>query len=277
VNLTISLVREVSGAPKWFVAIVEDIRERKRLEEEARLGQEFENQLHGIVGHDIRSPLAAIKATVSALLLRPDLTEPQRKAIARVARSTERIQRLVQQLLDYTRIRIGDGLPVYPKPADAQELCRRVTEEFAQTHPGRVVYRAEADGRGEWDPDRLMQLISNLVENALKYGAPERPVTVTLGGDEDAVVVSVHNDGEPIPQEMVPTLFEPFRRGPQNEQTVKVSLGLGLYVVREVVRAHGGSVSVRSSREEGTTVSARLPRHPPSRAAGVFEPPPTVH
>ncbi|HLL56181.1 MAG TPA: PAS domain S-box protein [Myxococcaceae bacterium] len=275
VTLTISLVREASGAPKWFVAIVEDIQERKRLEEEARRAQEFENQLHGIVGHDIRSPLAAIKATVSSLMLRPELTEPQRKAVVRIARSTERIQRLVQQLLDYTRIRIGDGLPVHPKPTDMQELCRRVAEEFTDTHPYRVVLHSEADGHGEWDPDRLMQLVSNLVENALKYGAAEQPVTLTLRGDEDEVMLEVHNDGEPIPPELLPTLFEPFRRGAQNEQTVKVSLGLGLYVVKEVVRAHGGAVSVRSDREAGTTVSVRLPRHPPVRSAS--EPSPTLH
>lgn len=269
VNLTISLVREASGAPKWFVAIIEDIHERKRLEEEARRAQEFESQLHGIVGHDIRSPLAAIKATVSALLARPDLSEAQRKAIARIARSTERIQRLVQQLLDYTRLRFGDGIPVQRRPADLLELCRRVVDELQQTYPGRALVLDDGgvDGRGEWDPDRLMQLVSNLVENALKYGDPQAPVTLSLAGDAREVVLRVHNLGEPISPAILPTLFEPFRRGVQNAQTVKMSLGLGLYVVREVVRAHGGIVSVRSNHDEGTTLTVRLPRYSASRAA----------
>jgi len=278
INLTISLVREVSGAARWFVAVVEDIHQRKRLEEEARRAQAFEAQLHGIVGHDIRSPLAAIKATVSQLLAKPDLPEPMHKAVARIARSTERIQRLVQQLLDYTRIRVGDGIPVHPKPTDLNEVCRRVVEEFSQTHPGRALeFRGAANGVGEWDPDRLMQLVSNLVENALKYGAAHTPVTIQLRDEGETAVLEVHNEGEPIPPSLLPTLFEPFRRGPQNEQTVKVSLGLGLYVVREVVRAHGGMVEVRSDRESGTTISVHLPRHPHSEHVDGDGPAPTLH
>jgi len=265
VKVTLSVARAAQGG-SWAIAVVEDIQERKRLEEEARRAAEFENQLYGMMGHDIRSPLAALKATVAAMEVRPEgMSETQKRALARISRATNRIQRLVQELLDYTRLRLNDGdLSVQPRPTDAHALLEQVVDEFARVHPGRVTLStADVDGHALWDAERMRQLLENLVENALTYGSHDRPVWLLLNGDDEALTLQVHNDGEPIPAERLERLFEPFNYGPGVKQTVKLSLGLGLYLVREVVRAHGGTVTVRSSKEEGTTFRVTLPRRPP--------------
>jgi len=266
VKITLS-VAHAAQSGTWAIAVVEDLQARKRLEEEADRAAEFENQLYGMIGHDIRSPLAALKATVAAMESRPvGMSEPQLRALARISRSTNRIQRLVQELLDYTRLRLNDGaLPVQPRALNAHALVDQVVEEFERIHPGRVMLCAtDMDGRVFWDAERVRQLLENLVENALTHGAHDRPVWLLVSGDEHRLTLKVHNDGDPIPPERLAHLFEPFSpetaEGSTLKQTVKLSLGLGLYLVREVARAHGGTLSVTSSREEGTTFEVRLPR-----------------
>lgn len=263
-KVTLSSARCNRGSYRWVVAAVEDIQERKRLEEEAQRAQEFEDQLYGMIGHDIRSPLAALKATVAALRAHSEgLSAAQLRALDRISRSTERIHRLVQEMLDYTGVRLGDGVSIQPRPTDAHALCEQVAEEFEHSHPGRVTLCAtQVDGRAQWDPERMKELLTNLVENAITYGAHDRPAWILLSGNERELILQVHNDGEPIPPERLPRLFEPFNYGPGVEQTVKLSLGLGLYIVREVVQAHGGTISVRSTRQDGTTFVVRLPRNP---------------
>jgi signal transduction histidine kinase len=144
---------------------------------------------------------------------------------------------------------------------DLHALPPRAVEELQQSHPGRPIHSSrEGDGRGEWDADRLMQVVVNLLDNALKYSPEGTAVDISTRGEPDAVVLEVHNMGEPIPASLLPSIFEPFRRGIQSEQTVKMSLGLGLYIVQEIVRAHGGTADVRSTPQEGTIFRVRLPR-----------------
>jgi signal transduction histidine kinase len=238
-----------------------ELSERRRIEAEIAAAVEFQERLVGIIGHDIRSPLSALLATAKMLLAMGELTERQSKAIDRIARSGVRIESIVKVLLDFASARIGGGIKVVRREMDLHSLPPKGVEEVQQSNPGRIIQCSyEGDGRGEWDADRLMQVLVNLLDNALKYSPEGTPVDISTRGEPNSVLLEVHNLGEPVPPALLPTLFEPFRRGAQSEQTVKMSLGLGLYIVQEIVRAHGGAVDVRSSADSGTTFRVRLPR-----------------
>ncbi len=264
IRLALSAAHEPAGDPGWLVAVAEDIDDRKRLEEEMRRALEFETRLYGMMGHDLRSPLAALKATVAGLLSRPEaISGPQRKALARIARSTHRIQRLVEEVLDYTQVRLGAGVTVHPREVDAHALCEQVVQELERIHPGRISFRdSPVDERAGWDPARVRQLLEGLMDHALTHGAHGQPVSLVLGGDADALTFTVRYTGEFISAEQLPRLFEPFSDADGGEPTVKLSQGLGLYLAREVAQAHGGSVSIESSREGSTAFVVKLPRFP---------------
>lgn len=165
-----------------------------------------------------------------------------------------RMQHMVEDLLDYTRTSFG-GLPLRPVRTDLRPLCDATIEELRSIVPSRDILVESGGGlTGVWDPDRLQQAVSNLVGNAIEHGAG--PILVRLVGSERDVAIAVHNHGQPIPAEVLPVLFEPFRRGDRRSQ----GLGLGLFIVREIMRSHGGTVTARSSPEEGTTFVALLPR-----------------
>ncbi|HET9450573.1 MAG TPA: hybrid sensor histidine kinase/response regulator [Aggregicoccus sp.] len=249
-----------------------ELAERRRHEAELMRAAELEQQLVGIVGHDIRNPLNAILATAQTQLAQGALAPAQHKAFERVQRGGERIEQIVALLLDFTRARIGNGLPVVRSEGDLGELVRRVVDEFHAAHPQRALLTElpEKALRGDWDFDRLAQVLANLVDNALKYSPAHGTVRVRLlRGAGSTALLEVHNDGTPIPEALLPQLFEPFRLGEQSDATVKKSLGLGLYIAKEIVRAHAGSISVRSSAPEGTTFRVCLPCAPEERAACV--------
>ncbi|RYZ38197.1 MAG: hybrid sensor histidine kinase/response regulator [Myxococcaceae bacterium] len=238
-----------------------ELAERRRVEEELQRTAELEQQIVGIVGHDIRSPLAAILTTANLQLARETLPEGQRKAFERVVRGGQRIQRIVEQLLDFTRARLGGGIPVVPSPGDLNELCCKVADELRAAQPQRTVL-CEFSGdnlRGAWDLDRLAQVLANLLDNALKYSPSDSPVRIrTFEQGEDTVHVEVHNGGAPIPTHLRSTLFQPFRRGVDTEG--RESLGLGLFIAHSIVEAHGGTLRVESTLESGTTFFVCLPR-----------------
>jgi signal transduction histidine kinase len=177
------------------------------------------------------------------------------------------MSRLVEQLLDFARLRSGDGIPCHPQPMDVGQLSWAVIEELASTFPGRRIdFHPTGDLVGHWDSDRLEQAISNLVANALRHGAPESPVVVLVNGrSETAVTLQVANDGA-IPADLLPLMFRPFgspRRGDRGSR----GLGLGLYITQQIVAAHGGTIAVSSAEREGTAFTVSLPRgQPPPRA-----------
>jgi PAS domain S-box-containing protein len=236
----------------FLAAAARDITEDKQR-------SEFEQQLIGIVSHDLRNPLNTVLLSCTALLRREDLDERTTKVIARIQASADRAVRMIRDLLDFTQARLGGGLPVHPRAMDLHTLTRQLVEELHLGHPEREVrVEQQGPGSGQWDPDRIAQVVTNLVTNALKYSPEGTPVTVRTVGGEDAVTLSVHNKGEPISSELLPHIFEPMYRGTQD--TASRSVGLGLYIVQHVVRAHGGELAVHSTREEGTTLTVRLPR-----------------
>ena len=235
---------------------------------------ELRERLLSTLSSDLRQPLQQILLTARQGLRPMGPGSPEQRDLTQIAISAERMTRVMRDALDFARTRLGNGLPLRPRPASLAVLCRRVVQEYALSYPSREIQlETSNDGSAMWDEERLTQALSNLVANALRYGAPARPVRVGCSGDEAECVVSVHNEGNPIPPSVIPRLFAPFcRSGPREETEPPVTgLGLGLYVVRQVAAACGGSVEVESSPESGTIFRMRLPRRvapsDPRRAA----------
>jgi PAS domain S-box-containing protein len=246
-------------------AVVVDISEQKHAQERLRQTAEFRERFMSIVSHDLRNPLNAILLSANALLRSDDLGERHVKGVRRIVTSAERMKRMISDLLDFARGRLGGGIPISARPMDLGALCREVVEELEAGRPGReVVVKAEGNLQGDWDPDRLSQLLINLGKNALDYSPAETRVHLMLQDEGETLRVEVHNAGAPIPPERLASIFEPFRRFVEEEGHAPSSagLGLGLYIVEQIVRAHGGAIAVRSTTEEGTTFTVRLPRHP---------------
>jgi PAS domain S-box-containing protein len=259
--LSIYPVRDTRGSVRWVGTVVVDITERQRTEAELRRAAEFRERFLGIVSHDLRNPLNAILLSANALMRAEELSSRHLKPVRRIITSAERMARMIGELLDFTRGRLGGGIPVSPRHLTLRHLVRHVMEELEAAHPGREL-RLEAAGnfQGEWDPDRLSQVIGNLGKNALDYSPEGTPVRLRLRDEGESVVLEVNNAGPPIPAVLLPTMFEPFRRLVRDSPHPASGLGLGLYIVEQIVRAHGGTLSVRSTAEEGTTFTVRLPR-----------------
>ena len=237
--------------------------------EEARRREALEQQFLGMVSHDLRNPLQAISLGARALqrMERPS-PEAVLRLSGRIGLSADRMGHMVSDLLDFTRGRLGGGIPVEPEPGELVRLCREVLDEFSLSHPGRELV-LEGDGvcEGTWDGPRMRQVLCNLVGNALRHARAGTPVRLRVWQRPDEAVVEVHNEGEPIPEALLPVLFEPFRRGDSHFRPAG-SLGLGLYIVHQVVDSHRGRVEARTGAE-GTTFTVRLPRgadFPPGRS-----------
>jgi sigma-B regulation protein RsbU (phosphoserine phosphatase) len=241
---------------------------------------QMRDRLFGIVGHDLRTPLNAISLAASVLQRSQSLSPRESNMVNRIISSAGRMSQIISQTLDLTRIRLGGGLPVTVNDCDLREVVADVVEELQLVYTGRVI-RVETDvdggdSRGAWDRARLAQLLSNLIRNAIQHGARDQPVSVRIERSEGDLVLSVHNAGEPIPEVKLPVLFDPLRRGQLDapeESAAGPGLGLGLFIVQHIARAHGGDITVKSTEPEGTTFVVRLPRRarsirPEGRATG---------
>ena len=214
-----------------------------------------------VLGHDLRNPVQAIKLT-AALLMRDATTEPQNLLAGRIVASADRITRMISDLLDLTRARSDGGIPIEPKHADLSAIAHQAIDELRTTRPNRTVQLdARGDVSGVWDPDRMAQVMSNLVSNALDYSQPDTPVRVDLRGEAAHVLAMVNNRGPTIAPEMMAQIFDPFVQGSQGGRVARgQGLGLGLFITQQIVTAHGGSIDVTSTTEEGTTFTVRVPR-----------------
>ena len=172
--------------------------------------------------------------------------------------SAQRMERMIRDLLAVTHVRLGGAIPVKRRPVDLRQLCDEAMIEIRTGQPDAVV-RLQADGdlRGEWDPDRLAQVVSNLVGNAIQHGGGT-PVRLTARENGDSVTLAVHNGGPHIPPEVVPFVFEPLARG--RHDNTRHNLGLGLFIARAIVSAHGGRIDVSSSADAGTTFTVTRPK-----------------
>ena len=239
-------------------------REREAMLAELRATLHHNEVLNAILGHDLRNPLAAVLSGAEVALRRDGAAD--RATLEVVVASAKRMARMIDQLLDLSRIRSGGVVPIVRAPVDLDAVVRAVRAELELVFPDRRFEVATTgDLRGAWDGDRLSQIAANLLGNAAQHGDEGGAVTLRLdGGAADQVVLEVHNDGA-IADDVQPWLFDPFRRGSAGGARAD-GLGLGLYITREIARAHGGDVTVRSSATDGTTFRVTLPRHqrPPS-------------
>ncbi len=218
------------------------------------------NMFLGVLSHELRTPLSTIMTSGQSLELAARTNKPLPGAAERVLRGTRRIQSLLDDLLDYVRSGLGEGMRVSPKTVDMGQVCARIVGELRANNPEHEIELVTSgDLRCVCDEERIAQAISNLVGNAFKYGSG-LPVKATVDGSApDEIAVSVRNGGPPIPKATRESLFEPLVRGETTDQQ-GYSLGLGLYIVREIARAHGGSASVESNAQTGTVFTIRLPR-----------------
>ncbi|MFJ4141846.1 sensor histidine kinase [Pseudomonas sp. NPDC089734] len=217
-----------------------------------------------ILGHDLRAPLQAVSMSTDLLMRKADLNEKTLSYIAQIKNSTRHMSAMVGDLLEFVRSRLGASLPVERKTMDLASACREAIEEACAGQPARTpTLEVTGNTQGEWDNARIGQLLQNLIGNALQHGASSHEVVVSVIGREDNVDLIVHNDGEPIAESDIGTIFDPMVRSGNPESGLhnpSASLGLGLFIVKEVVNAHGGSITVTSTIGDGTTFTVVLPR-----------------
>ena len=218
-----------------------------------------------ILGHDLRGPLSAIE--MSAVLLgKPNLTEARRQqALTRIRRSSRAMSRLITDLLDFTRSQLGSGIPIERSECELSSVCEEALDATRASYPERqFLEHLSGDLHAQADVPRMLQVLSNLLNNAVQHGNPHTPVSLRACGEKDAITLEVANFGDPIPADALQAIFEPLIQmqssGSEPHGRSKTSLGLGLFIVREIVRGHEGDIAVRSTAESGTVFTIRLPR-----------------
>jgi signal transduction histidine kinase len=236
--------------PVEIVELVATLRALHRLRRSERERERQRELFLGTVGHDLRNPLQTIMMATQVLGASQTLTQAERRTVATIERTAERMRRLIDQLLIFTQGAAG-GLPVHREPVDLCELCRAVVREHAGGRE--ITIDDQLASPIAADRERMTQLIDNLVTNAIRYGTGT--ISLRLLREGEHAVVSIHNHGPPIPPGQLATLFDPYKRAASSHGGV----GLGLYIVEQIARAHGGSVQVTSTADVGTTFEIRIP------------------
>jgi PAS domain S-box-containing protein len=258
--------------PGQHLSVLRDVTTRRQVERErarllaqeraandqARRETELREELLRIVGHDLRDPLGAISMTGHLLLNSGKLDASEHKKVMRIVASSERMSRLISQLLEFSRVQAGGKLPIKLTETNLKRVCEQMVDELRAANPNRRIEIQTLDVEivGLWDPDRIAELISNLIGNAIRYGDGASAVTVRLGLEGTEAVIDIHNWGDPIPEDLLPSIFEPFTRG---RKDTPASVGLGLYIVQQIVLAHKGRIEVTSSAAKGTRFTTKLP------------------
>jgi len=218
----------------------------------------------GILGHDLRNPIGAVSVSADRIAKLGPLNERQADLAIRIKDAATRAIRTLDDLLDLTRVQFGSDLPISLARMNMAVLGRQLVDELQAVHPRRAIaLETSGDMEGEWDVLRMGQVLSNLIGNAIEHGFKDTPVGVTVAGTPQQVVLSIRNKGTPIPQERLRMIFDSLIRSSEDRQEPAGSthLGLGLYITRKIVVAHGGTVGVTSSEQDGTRFIVSLPRH----------------
>ena len=249
-------MRDPAGKVVGIIGSATDITNEKRVQRQLSEAVGFRDVMMGVLGHDLRNPLHAVKMATAAVL-RQDVSEAVRKKMQVIQQAAGRMSEMIATLLDLTQVHAQGSLPVTRERIDLGDRAREVVDEASAAWPDRSIELEVLDDvRGQWDPARIAQAISNLVANALQHGDARKPVHVSIDGRGEPVVLKVTNEGPPIPSEMMPVIFEPFSHGEGSPR----GLGLGLFIVRQIAMSHSGTVSVESTPEAGTIFTMVLPR-----------------
>lgn len=232
----------------------------------SEMRRDSQNVFLAILGHDIRNPLGAIGMGAQVILLDDALPAKYRNVASRIAASTQRVNEIVSDLIDFSTSHLGGGMPIKPAPMDFAPECTQVIEEIRAFHPHRKVeLELSGDLNVTWDRARISQALSNLVANAIQHGAVTEPIWVAAKGGGDTITLSIQNMGVPIAPSNLRSLFDPakqiaIRSASERAASDSDNLGLGLYITRDIVSAHGGAIRVSSTQAEGTTFTVTLPR-----------------
>ncbi len=260
-------MRDVGGTIiKWYGTNT-DVDDAARAREELERRSLFEEQLIGIVSHDLRNPLSAITLSAATLLRGGNLDAKQGRAVARITTAAERALRMIRDLLDFSLLRAQGQLPVTPSSADIARIVTDTVDELRVAHAERIV-TIEHSGPVDVDvdADRFAQVVGNLVANALQHSPSGAAVVVRSSVDDKTARFTVQNGGPPIADRDLPRLFQPFQRG-EGAVAGGRSVGLGLHIAERIVAAHGGTITVSTNAEDGTTFTVSIPRrHPPASA-----------
>ena len=223
----------------------------------------------GILAHDLRNPLNTISISALAVADIQPKDSDSSEMLMQIETSVQAIFRLINDLTDFATSGLGEAIPLSPATMNMERLVAEVVREVHASHPASgLTCRTSGDLTLTADPARLRQVLSNLLGNAIQHGSSGTPVTVEVAPEGTEIVIKVHNFGPPIPQGMLPTLFDPLVRGSASpEHELRRSVGLGLYIVREIVARHRGRIDVTSSESDGTLFTVRLPRRATAPAA----------
>ena len=234
--------------------------ERAALQAERERSAQFHQEMLGIVGHDLRAPLGAILMSTEILATGSGGDSSAAAAITRIVSFTKRMTRMVDQLFALTSTRLGGGIALARSPTRLLPVVKSAIADLGLTHPGcRFELDAALEVRGTWDADQLGQVVFNVLSNAIQFGLEGGTITVRVGQAQDTATITIHNEirEQPITAQALASLFEPYHRGWDRDHT-GTGLGLGLYIAREIVRAHGGTIVVESS-PSGTTCHIAIP------------------
>jgi sigma-B regulation protein RsbU (phosphoserine phosphatase) len=246
---------------EWLLSALADqaavALEKSRLDERGR----FRDRLIGIVSHDLRNPINTILLGTSVLLEDVGLAPYTAKTLTRIQSAAERAGRLISDILDYTQAHLGGGIRVERKPNDLGPIFRQVIDEIEISHPEHEFELVlSGDTKAELDPDRISQVLGNLLSNAVHYSPPDTRVRIELRGEASSVAFAVHNRGSVIPPDRIRDIFEPMQQVTPGAGRGHRSVGLGLYIVKSIVNSHRGTLGVTSTAADGTTFSVTLPR-----------------
>jgi signal transduction histidine kinase len=231
-----------------------------------QLVKQSQNMFLAILGHDLRNPLGTLVSGASFIMQATDIPPRYILVATRMYSSARRMSKLVNDLIDFTRTHLGPGMPLRVRQGSMVAVCEQVVDELRTFHPERwIELHAPPLLDAVFDDGHIAQMLSNLIGNAIQYGDGDAPIRVILTAGDDDIVLAINNQGPPIPPDKLSSVFEPLVRaaarigGDQNEYT---SLGIGLFIAREIVYAHGGQIHVASNAEDGTTFTVTLPRRP---------------
>jgi signal transduction histidine kinase len=233
----------------------------------AEMVKQSQNMFLAILGHDLRNPLGTVITGASFIMQSVDI-QPKYVLVAnRIYNGGQRMSKLISDLIDFTRTHLGPGIPIKPRQANLGRVCANAVNELRTFHPECLIeLDAPEQMDAVFDEGRIAQVLSNLIGNAIQYGTPDTPVTVNLAGGDDQIVIKVNNRGNAIEPKAMAAIFDPMVRMAANESpdfTERTSLGIGLFISRQIIQAHGGDVTIESNDSAGTTFIVTMPKQQP--------------